>query len=93
MLEKIAEDIRKGLGGKRFEGSMTFDCGSDGVIVLDNGLVSTLDQSTDCTLRLSTDNLSKLLRGQLNPMTAVMLGKIKVSGDMAVAMRLGKLIG
>ncbi len=93
MLEDIADDICKGLDGKRFDGSLKFDCGDDGVIILDNGHVATRDQPTDCTLRLSTDNLKKLLRGQLNPMTAVMMGKIKISGDMAVAMKLGKLIG
>ena len=93
MLEDIATGIREGLNGKTFEGSMTFDCGPDGVIVLDNGAVSTEAQPTDCTLRLSTENLKKLLRGQLNPMTAVMMGKIKISGDMGVAMKLGKLIG
>jgi len=93
MLEDIAADIRKGLDGKSFNGSLKFDCGTDGVVILDNGRVSTEEQPTDCALRLSTENLKKLLRGQLNPMTAVMMGKIKMSGDMAVAMRLGKLIG
>jgi putative sterol carrier protein len=93
MLEQIATDIRKGLDGKSFDGSLKFDCGSDGVIVLNNGRVTTDELSTDCTLRLSTENLKKLLRGQLNPMTAVMMGKIKISGDMGVAMKLGKLIG
>ncbi|WP_065334771.1 SCP2 sterol-binding domain-containing protein [Tritonibacter mobilis] len=93
MLEQIATDIRDGLDGKNFDGSLKFDCGTDGVIILDNGSVTTQDQPTDCTLRLSTENLKKLLRGQLNPMTAVMMGKIKISGDMGVAMKLGKLIG
>ncbi|MCG7628303.1 SCP2 sterol-binding domain-containing protein [Epibacterium sp. MM17-32] len=93
MMEEIATDIRNGLDGKSFDGSLKFDCGSEGVIVLDNGNVTTQEQATDCTLRLSIENLKKLLRGQLNPMTAVMMGKIKISGDMAVAMKLGKLIG
>ncbi len=93
MLEDIAADIRKGLNGKSFDGSLKFDCGDDGVVILDNGDVKTADQDTDCTLRLSTENLKKLLRGQLNPMTAVMMGKIKISGEMGVAMKLGKLIG
>jgi len=32
-----------------------------------------------------------LLTGDLNPMTAFMSGKIKVDGDMGVAMKLQKL--
>lgn len=34
-----------------------------------------------------------LFNGQLNPMNAFMLGKLKVKGDMALAMRLQKLLG
>lgn len=92
-LEEIAQGIRGGLQGKSFDGSLKFDCGDDGVIVLRDGDATTSDAETDCTLRLSTENLKKLLTGKLNPMTAVMMGKIKISGDISVAMKLGKLIG
>ena len=44
------------------------------------------------TLTISEDNLGKLLAGKLNPMTGVMLGKLKVSGDLGVAMGLAKLL-
>ncbi len=72
---------------------MKFDCGSAGVIVLAEGAASTTNRDTDCTITLSQDNLVKLLKGKLNPMTGVMTGKLKISGDMTTAMRLGKLIG
>ena len=92
-MEQIAEKIGAGLSGKPFEGSLKFDCGDDGVIVLADGTASTQDQTTDCTIKITQDNLVKLLTGKLNPMTGVMMGKIKISGDMGVAMKLGKLIG
>ncbi|AHD02614.1 SCP2 sterol-binding domain-containing protein [Leisingera methylohalidivorans] len=92
-LQDIAGEIRTGLAGKTFDGSLKFDCGKDGVIVLAEGSASTDDCGTDCTLQLSKENLKKLLTGKLNPMTAVMMGKIKISGDMGVAMQLGKLLG
>lgn len=92
-LSDIVDGIQRGLSGKTFDGSLKFDCGADGVIVLADNQASTQDRETDCTLRLSTDNLKKLLTGNLNPMTAVVMGKIKISGDMSVAMKLGKLIG
>ena len=92
-MEQIAEKIGAGLSGKPFEGSLKFDCGDDGVIVLADGTASTQDQTTDCTIKITQDNLVKLLTGKLNPMTGVMMGKLKISGDMGVAMKLGKLIG
>jgi len=92
-LQSLANGIQDGLQGKSFDGSLKFDCGNDGVIVLADGTASTTDRDTDCTIRIGTDNLKKLLTGKLNPMTGVMMGKLKISGDMGVAMKLGKLIG
>lgn len=42
----------------------------------------------DLTVKIADDDLVKLFRGELNPMTAFMTGKIKVSGDMTLAQRL-----
>ncbi|MDX1744271.1 MAG: SCP2 sterol-binding domain-containing protein [Ruegeria sp.] len=93
MLQDIAEGIQKGLNGKSFDGSLKFDCGNDGVIVLADNIASTNDRDTDCTIRISRENLTKLLTGKLNPMTGVALGKLKISGNMGVAMKLGQLLG
>ncbi len=92
-MQDIADGIQKGLGGKPFDGSLKFDCGADGVIVLADNTASTTDRDTDCTIRISRDNLTKLLTGKLNPMTGVALGKLKISGNMGVAMKLGQLLG
>lgn len=92
-MEAIAANIRKVLETKSFSGSLKFDCGEDGVIVLADGSASTVDRDTDCTLRLSQDNLVSLLKGKLNPMFAMATGKLKLSGNPAVAMGLAKLLG
>ena len=91
-IESLAKAVRNHLEGQDFEGSLKFDCGEDGVLVLDNGKVSVDDQETDCDLTLKLPNLEKLLKGQLNPTTAVMLGKIKLSGNAGVAIRLSALL-
>lgn len=91
-MEDIAAGIRKALETKRFSGSLKFDCGADGVIVMADGTASTEDRETDCTLRLSQENLVSLLKGKLNPMLAMATGKLKLSGNPAVAMGLAKLL-
>ena len=93
MLDQVVERMQKELQSKAFDGSLKFDCGDDGVVVLADGSASRDDRDTDCTIKISQDNLIKLLTGKLNPMTGVMMGKLKVSGDMGVAMKLGKLLG
>lgn len=92
MLTDILPRLQSALQTKSFEGSLKFDCGDDGVIVLADGTATDVDQTTDCTLKLSQENLVKLLKGTLNPMTALALGKLKVSGNPAVAMKLSELL-
>ena len=91
-LTHIAEKIERGLTKVPFEESLELDCGEDGVIVLQDGMLSRDDVDTDCTIAMSHANLEKLMKGDLNPMTAFMMGKIKVSGDVSIAMRLGQLL-
>ncbi len=91
-ISEIAGRMQQGLSTRQFDGSLKFDCGKDGVIVLADNTVSRDDRDTDCTIRITQSNLAKLITGKLNPMTGVMMGKLKVSGDARVAMKLGELL-
>jgi putative sterol carrier protein len=72
--------------------TLKFDCGDEGVIVIDGAsspsTVDNTDRDTDCTITLSVDTLGEMMSGELNPTTAFMSGRIKVSGDMGVALKL-----
>ena len=46
-----------------------------------------------CTMTLDSDDFVKLFMGQLNPTQAFMGGKLKIKGDMMMAMKLEKLMG
>ncbi|MGQ9367238.1 SCP2 sterol-binding domain-containing protein [Azospirillum sp. ST 5-10] len=54
--------------------------------------VTRADGEADCTLRLSPENLAKLMDGRLNPMLAYSMGKLKVEGSPGVAMKLASLL-
>lgn len=58
----------------------------------DENTVTTEDKEADCTIITSVDTLQKLKSGDLNPMMAVMGGKVKIKGDMGLAMKLQSLI-
>ena len=53
--------------------TLKFDCGDDGVIVIDGaarpGTVDNTDRDTDCTITLSVDTLGEMMSGELNPTT------------------------
>lgn len=54
---------------------------SDGACTVEEGNV----ENADVTLTLSDDNLVQLLIGKLNAVTAFMMGKVKVDGDLMLA--------
>lgn len=91
-LAEIAARLQKGLDRRPLENSLKFDCGDDGQLTLDGSQAVLADHPSDCTIRISTANLHKLISGKLNPMTAFATGKLKVTGDMSVALKLGKLL-
>jgi putative sterol carrier protein len=76
--------------------TLKFDCADEGVVVIDGAStpnsVDNADRETDCTVALTTEALSDLLSGELDPTTAFMTGKIKVSGDMSVALKLQRVL-
>lgn len=72
--------------------SLKFDCGDAGVVVIDGATgtntVDNTDRDTDCTIACSVDTLADMLSGELSPTTAFMTGRITLSGDMGVALKL-----
>jgi putative sterol carrier protein len=50
------------------------------------------DKPADCTIKMSLADLTDLIGGKLDGMTAFMSGKLKVEGDMGVAMKLQSIL-
>ncbi|MAR42816.1 MAG: sterol-binding protein [Flavobacteriaceae bacterium] len=55
-------------------------------------IVSNSNEDADCTISTSASALKDMQSGDLNPMTAVMSGKVKISGDMSLAMKVQSLM-
>ncbi len=96
-LEECTQAIRTKVGSDSgLDATLKFDCGDDGVIVIDGkstpNTVSNTNTDADCTVGITLDNLNAMLTGDLEPATGFMAGKLKVSGDMSVAMRLQRVI-
>jgi putative sterol carrier protein len=49
-------------------------------------------EEADTVLRLSTDDLAKLIGGRLSPMLAFSTGKLRVEGSKGVALKLASLL-
>ena len=91
-LDAIAAKIGERVAATGFDKSVKFDLGADGVILIDGQKVSTEDGAADCTITMSKDDFEALTTGELNPTMAYMQGKLKVAGDMTIAMQLSQVL-
>jgi putative sterol carrier protein len=91
-LVAAAEALRGKIDGSGFEGSVKFDVAENGVIRVENEQVSTGDGSADCTISASMETFQEMFEGALDPTAAFMTGKIRIDGDLSVAMRLAQIL-
>ena len=87
----VAELAAKLSGG--FDGVAKFVIPGEGAIMLDGAGVREGDGDADVTLTASTDIFEALLSGELSAASAFMTGKLTVDGSMALAMKLGAVLG
>ena len=65
----------------------TIDARTETPVLVEDGSID-----PDCTIKATRENLTKLINGDMDPILAYTLGRIKVQGSMDVAMKLVKAI-
>ena len=55
---------------------------------LPDNVISNEDGDADTTLKISLDDFIAMTQGELDGTTAFMSGKLKIEGDMGIAMKL-----
>ncbi len=96
-LDQILNGIQsKAADAKPLGKTLKFDFGNEQLFIDGTGeknAVSKDNKEADCSVDVSFEDFVALTKGKLNPMNAVMSGKIKIKGDMGVAMKLQSLFG
>ncbi len=97
-IESLTQGVRDSVGEDSGLGAtVKFDLGDDGKIFVDGAsspnTVSNDDADAQCTIKISMENFEKMAAGDLDPTAAFMSGKLSVSGDMSIAMKLGTVLG
>jgi len=97
-LQEVASGLAERVGGKSpLGGSLKFDLGEAGTLFIDgNGSGNTVTANKDgpalCTITMTADDFRELIHGRLQPATAFMTGRMRVDGDMFLAMKLGQMV-
>ena len=97
-LENYTEQVRTKVGeASGLNAVIKFAFKEGGALLIDGkstpNRVSNDDTAADCTVKVSLEDFGKLMERKLDPMTAFMTGKIKIEGDMGIAMKLGRVFG
>jgi putative sterol carrier protein len=97
-IEELTLGMRERLGeNSGLDATIKFVFNDGGIIFIDGksipNNVTNDDSSADVILKMSVETLNKLRRKEINAMMAVMVGKIKVEGNVMAAMKLDQILG
>jgi len=96
-LEEITNKVKSlaASHGGQIGAIIKFSFNEGGTILLDDtqspATVTNDDGAAGCTVKISMENFIKLMNGEMNAMGAYMMGRLKIDGDMGVAMKLANL--
>jgi putative sterol carrier protein len=93
-LDSIREKMSVKLVG--FNHSVKFDFDGDGILYVDATqnppVISNDDKDAEVTLKTSLETFEKIVAGEQDPNIAFMMGKLKVSGSMGLALKLNSIL-
>lgn len=95
MSEVVAEAVKAlsaKMGDSGFDGTAKFEIEDEGSLMIDADGVRPGDDEADVTLSADTETFKAILDGDLDPTGAFMQGKLRVDGDMGMAMKLGTVL-
>ncbi len=102
MTSDIVKDIISQMGAalganSGLGGILKFDFGEPGSVLIDgksnpNTVSDGEGKNADCTITVTLETFEKMVKGELDGTSAFMQGKLRVAGDMGLAMKLGPIL-
>lgn len=84
--------LNEKLAGTDFGGTAKFDIEGEGCVMMNSDGAHAGDEPADVTLSADAETFKEILDGETNPTSAFMTGKLKVDGDMGMAMKLASAL-
>ena len=97
-VQQIIQQMGTAIGANSgLGGTLKFDFGDPGSVYIDgkstpNTVCDGEGKNADCTITVGLDTFEKMVKGELDGTSAFMQGKLRVAGDMGLAMKLGPIL-
>lgn len=88
VITQAVKVLSEKMSGVDIGGTVKFDIEGEGCIMVDDSAVRAGDEEADVTLSADPETFQGMMDGDTNPTAAFMSGKLKVDGDMGMAMKL-----
>jgi putative sterol carrier protein len=86
------KSLQARMEGRSVPGSVKFVIRDEGAVMIDGDEVRADDGPADCTMTADAATFEGIMDGDVNPTAAFMTGKLKVEGDMGLAMKLSSIL-
>lgn len=92
ILDTAVAALTEKLGGSDIGGTVKFAIDGEGGVIVDGDGARVSDDPADVTLAADAETFQGIMSGDVNPTSAFMTGKLKVDGDMGLAMKLASMM-
>lgn len=96
MIQESIAALTAKLGAADLGGTAKFEIQGQGAIFVDGSSmppsIAAGDGDADVTISADADVISELMSGSLDPTSAYMSGRLKIDGDMGLAMKLAQML-
>ena len=94
-MDNLVELITQNAEGKDLSvlgGTVKLVVDDQTVFVTPEGDVSSSDEDADCTMTIDSETMLSIMNGETSGQAAFMTGKLKVTGDMSIALKVQSVI-
>lgn len=96
VIAKAVSALTAKMADADLDSTVRFDIADEGSVMVDGTAtppsVAAGDGDADVVVAADAETFQSLLEGDIDPMAAYMTGKLKIQGDMGLAMKLAKVL-
>jgi putative sterol carrier protein len=92
VINEAVKMLSEKMSGVDVGGTVKFDIEGEGCVMVDDSGVHAGDEEADVTLSADPETFQGMMDGETNPTSAFMTGKLKIDGDMGMAMKLASAL-